>query len=68
MSLEELDEYIQLHNHLPGVPTEQEVLENGVELGEMQSIMMQKIEELTLYVIQLQKENVELREMIENQE
>jgi cytoskeletal protein CcmA (bactofilin family) len=64
MSLEEVEAFIQEHKHLPGVPSEQEVTTEGLQLGEMQGIMMKKIEELTLYVIQLQKENLEMKEEI----
>ena len=42
--------------HLPGIPSAKEVEENGIELGDMQRRMMEKVEELTLYVIELKKE------------
>jgi len=68
MSLEELEESIELNNHLPGMPTAAEVDENGISLGEMQRILLEKIEELTLYTIEqekriiaLEKENNKLR-------
>ena len=63
-SLDELEKEIQAANHLPGVPSAEEVKENGVAVGEMQRIMMEKIEELTLYVIQLKKENDKLNARI----
>jgi len=62
MSLSELEEFINTHDHLPGIPSEKEVLENGVELGEMNAKLLAKIEELTLYVIQLQKELNEMKQ------
>ena len=55
MPLNKLDNFIQTNKHLPGVPNEKEIDENGLDIGEMQKIQMQKIEELTLYIIELNK-------------
>jgi hypothetical protein len=60
-SLHEVKHHIQENNHLPGIPTETEVKENGIEVGEMQAKLLQKIEELTLYVIQQQETIDELK-------
>lgn len=60
----ELENYIRTHKHLPDVPSEAEVEESGVNLGEMDAILLQKIEELTLYVIELKKENEEMKQEI----
>ncbi len=60
-SLAELDKYIEQHGRLPGVPSAEEVRSNGVKLGQMDAILLQKIEELTLYMISLQKENDALK-------
>ncbi len=57
MSLKDLDKYIQTNKHLPEIPTTAEVEENGISVGEMNTKLLQKIEELTLYVIELKKEN-----------
>jgi hypothetical protein len=65
-SFEELEAFIALNGHLPDVPTEQEVTENGLSLGESYGTLLRKIEELTLYMLQLKKENEELRKLIEN--
>jgi hypothetical protein len=62
--LASLEQDIQKLGHLPGVPSEQEVLENGVNMGDMQVIMLEKIEELTLHMIQLKKENDKLKSEI----
>ena len=43
--------------HLPGIPSEAEVKKNGVSVGQMQSKLLQKIEEMTLYVIDLKKDS-----------
>lgn len=50
-SLPELNEFIRLNHHLPGVPKAKDVEQNGVELGEMNKILLKKIEELTLHLI-----------------
>lgn len=65
-SLTEVENHINEHKHLPDIPSEAEVKENGgVGLGEMQVKLLQKIEELTLYVIELKKENQEIKERLE---
>ena len=60
-SLSELETYISENKHLPEVPSEKEVHENGISLGYMNGILLKKIEELTLYVIEQQKEIEELK-------
>lgn len=55
-SLNEVEAYINANKHLPGIPSAEDVVANGVDLGEMDARLLQKIEELTLYVIQLEKE------------
>lgn len=55
--LSEVENHIKEHNRLPEIPSEQEVKENGVDLGDMQVKLLKKIEELTLYVIDLKKES-----------
>lgn len=56
-SLSEVEKHIKEKQHLPDIPSEKEVKENGIDIGEMQAKLLQKIEELTLYVIDLKKEN-----------
>jgi len=51
ISLDSLSEFIQVNRHLPDVPTEKSVVENGVNIGEMNAILLKKIEELTLYLL-----------------
>lgn len=53
-SLPELKEYILKNKHLPNIPPAHELEQNGLEVGDMQKRMMEKIEELTLYIFQLQ--------------
>ncbi len=62
MPLCEVEAYIHTSRRLPDMPSATEVSENGVSLGEMQAKLLQKVEELTLYVIELQKENEALKE------
>lgn len=57
MTLEEVEKFISKNNHLPDVPSESDVIENGISLGDMDAILLQKIEELTLYMIDLEKQN-----------
>ncbi len=59
--LSEVEEFIKTNKHLSNIPSATEVEKNGIEVGDMQKKMMEKIEELTLYVIDLQKQIVELK-------
>ncbi len=63
-SLNEVENFISTNKHLPDIPSAAEVEANGVSLGEMQSKLLQKVEELTLYMIELKKENNQLKERI----
>ncbi|MBQ6725100.1 MAG: hypothetical protein IJQ89_00835 [Bacteroidales bacterium] len=62
LSLPETEKYIKENGHLPDVPSAQEVEENGVSLGEINAKLLQKIEELTLHIIDLQKQIDELKQ------
>ena len=55
-SLEEVQNYIKKHGHLPNIPSAQEMAEEGIELGEMNMKLLEKIEELTLYTLVQEKE------------
>jgi hypothetical protein len=52
MDLDELERSINKNNHLPGLPSASEVEENGFELAGMQKLVLEKVEELTLYTIE----------------
>lgn len=54
-SLQSLEQFINVHKHLPEIPGEKEVLADGQDLGEMNRLLLKKVEELTLYIIQLNK-------------
>ncbi|HEY7333811.1 MAG TPA: hypothetical protein VH639_02930 [Bryobacteraceae bacterium] len=62
--LSEVSEYIKENHHLPDVPSAKEVQQKGVGVGEMQAKLLAKIEELTLHMIEADKENHELRERL----
>jgi hypothetical protein len=66
-SLGEVEAFIKKNKHLPEVPSEKEVYEEGISVTEMLQIQMKKIEELTLYAIQQQKELEELRVLLKAQ-
>lgn len=48
-------DYIRLNGHLPGIPSAEQVVKAGVDLAKMHAILLEKVEELTLYSIQLEK-------------
>jgi hypothetical protein len=60
-SLSEVKKYINDNNHLPDVPSEKEVLNKGYDINEMDATLLRKIEELTLYVIQLEQQMNEMK-------
>jgi hypothetical protein len=62
--LSEISAYIQAHRHLPDIPSEAEVREKGVSVGDMQVRLLAKIEELTLHMIEQHKEIKALRERV----
>lgn len=61
MSLSDLEAHVKAEKHLPGIPSAKEVAAEGISIGHMQAKMLEKIEELTLYVIELKKENESLK-------
>ncbi len=65
MHLLELDRYISLHKRLPGMPDAEAVERDGVKMGETVRILTEKVEEISLYLIELKKENESLKQEIE---
>jgi hypothetical protein len=63
--LSELRKFITENKHLPGIPPAAEVEKNGIELGDMQKRMMEKIEELTLYILKLEDEIQKIKSKID---
>jgi hypothetical protein len=65
MSLNELKSYIAKNKHLPNVPNATEISENGIPLAEMNRVLLEKVEELTLYIIKM-NEQIEMMQTIFN--
>ncbi len=69
-SLADLEEYIKTNNHLPQVPSAEEIEANGLELAKMNLLLLKKIEELTLHTIQQEKKiqtlKIETKEIQQN--
>jgi len=61
-SLDEVKEYINVNGHLPNIPSEKEIIDNGIDVSEMNVKMMEKIEELFLHTIELKEEIDALKE------
>jgi hypothetical protein len=57
LPLEELELSIKANKHLPNIPPAEEVEKNGFDVGDMNKKLLEKVEELTLYLIELKKEN-----------
>lgn len=64
-TLQEVEKHINEKGHLENIPSEEEVLKNGISLGEMNIKLLQKIEELTLYTIEQQKNTEKQNKVIE---
>ncbi|HMM03221.1 MAG: hypothetical protein LBS20_13310 [Prevotella sp.] len=67
-TLQAVEQHIKDKGHLPDIPSENEILENGISVGEIQAKLLQKIEELTLYMIEQDRQNKELKERLSIQE
>jgi len=65
MSLSEVEKYVQKNKHLPEVPSAAEVEDRGIDIADMDNILLRKIEELTLYMIEMKKENEQLKSRLE---
>ena len=51
-TLKEIEDFLKAHKHLPDVPSAQEVQKEGIDIGQTQALLLKKIEELTLYIIE----------------
>ena len=65
LSLQKLEKFIHDNKHLPDVPSTEEVMANGLDLGKMNATLLKKVEELTLYMISLKKELDETKESLQ---
>ncbi|MBO9698801.1 MAG: DUF4200 domain-containing protein [Sporocytophaga sp.] len=63
--LSEVEQFIKENKHLPEVPSAKKVESEGIDVAEMDAILLKKIEELTLYMIELKKENTEMKKELE---
>lgn len=64
-TLQEVERFIKANRHLPEIPSAEEVEKEGLDVGEMNKKLLQKIEELTLYMIEVKKENNILRKRMD---
>lgn len=67
-SLDSVSAYISQNHHLPGIPSKSELDARGLDLGTMQKLQMQKIEELTLFAIEARKRDEANKALIETQQ
>ncbi len=54
--MKELEEYIKINKHLPEIPSAKQAEQKGINLGEMNKLLLKKIEELTLHLIDKDKQ------------
>lgn len=66
-TLDSLEKFIKSNSHLPEIPTAEDVKKNGIDLGENQAVLLKKIEELTLFIIEMNKKSEELRNSLNKQ-
>ncbi|MFY7825728.1 MAG: bZIP transcription factor [Flectobacillus sp.] len=64
MPLQKVEDYIKKHQHLPNIPSAAEMVMSGNDLHQTDTKLLEKIEELTLYVIELKKENQQMKQEI----
>ncbi|MFL9485741.1 hypothetical protein ACI6Q2_23385, partial [Chitinophagaceae bacterium LWZ2-11] len=66
--LAQVEQFIKDNKHLPDVPSAKEVTDKGLDVGDNQAVLLKKIEELTLYMIEMKKENENLKQRVEKLE
>lgn len=62
--LKDLEAFVKENKHLPEVPSEAEVMEQGISVGQMNALLLKKVEELTLHLIEQQKQIEELKKVL----
>jgi trimeric autotransporter adhesin len=65
-SLSEVEAFVKANKHLPGVPSASAMVANGLDVATMDAKLLEKIEELTLYMIEIKKENEQLKKQIQS--
>ena len=68
MPINDVNQFIQTNHHLPNVPNEQDIQKNGISIGQIQTTLLRKIEEITLYLIQFKEENQMLKQKLSHLE
>jgi hypothetical protein len=66
--LTEVEQFINKNKHLPDIPSAKEVEEKGISVGDNQALLLKKIEELTLYMIEMKKENEVMKKETKKQQ
>ena len=66
MAIDKLERYIQENKHLPDIPTTKDVEKQGINVGDMQTLLLKKVEELTRYIIEINTKNQQLQQQIHN--
>ena len=64
--LGEVENYVRVNKHLPEIPAASEIQKKGMNVAEMNNLLLKKVEELTLYIIELKKENEAIKSEIKN--
>lgn len=64
MSIYDLKNFIEKNGHLPGIPTAEEIKQNGIDVEQISIALVQKVEELSLYIIKLQKEMDNIKQKV----
>jgi hypothetical protein len=65
MPIKDLETYIKNNKHLPEIPTTSDVLKDGIDIGKMNGLLLKKVEELTLYMIDLKKQLDETKKQLD---
>ena len=68
MPLEDVEKFVSANQHLPNIPSAEEVVKEGIDMATMDAKLLEKIEELTLYLIEIKKENEALKARIKKLE
>lgn len=64
MSIADLSDFIEKHHKLPGLPSADEVEKSGLDIGKITTKLVEKVEELTIYLIEIKKENESLKKIV----
>ncbi|CAM4112687.1 hypothetical protein SAMN06265348_103299 [Pedobacter westerhofensis] len=65
-TVDDLEKFVKVNKHLPDVASAKEMKKNGADLGDLNSVLLQKIEELTLYMIKQNKKIIDLEKKMKS--